>query len=243
MMEIGFDVISDLNLEPNDNFNWDGKPTSLYCLLSGNISSNMRTLTQTLVHLSKLYQGVFFVPGELEYKDVDNINQRTQDLLSISEQIPNVAMLHHNVIIVDGIAIMGSCCWETAHEPGKSISIDDLKYYQYRLDDMGYLHQTIEKLQRHGDVRKIIVITNAVPNANCYFGQIPDYSTLQAPVDTILNADTEAKISHWAYGSYGKPVEATLLVPRKNDIIALTNPLTDKSDVKNFYAKRIAINV
>jgi len=243
MVEIGFDVISDLNLEPNDSFNWEGKPTSLYCLLSGNISSNVLTVGQTLIHLSKLYQGVFYIPGELEYQTADDINKRTEDLLSISEQIPNVAMLHHNVVIVDGIAIMGSNCWETAHEPGKSISIDDLKYYQYRLDDMGFLHQTIERLQRHGDVRKIIVVTNAVPNANCYFGQVPEYSNLQAPIDTVLNADTEAKISHWVYGSYGKPVEATLLVPRKNDILALTNPLIDKSDVKNFYAKRFVINV
>ena len=29
MIDIGFDVLSDLNLEPNDSFNWHDKPTSL----------------------------------------------------------------------------------------------------------------------------------------------------------------------------------------------------------------------
>ena len=38
MIDIGFDVISDLNLKRNDSFNWENKATSLYCILSGNIS-------------------------------------------------------------------------------------------------------------------------------------------------------------------------------------------------------------
>jgi hypothetical protein len=240
MIKLGFDVISDLNLDPNDSFNWEGKPTSLYCLLTGNISSDLRTVHQTLLHLGKLYQGVFYTPGLAEYSDTENINQRTAEIVNMTQSIPNVVLLHHNVIIVDGVAVIGSNCWENAHEPGRSISIDELKYYQYRMDDMGFLHQTIEKLQRHVDVKRIIIVTNAVPNENCYFGQTPDYTPMQIPLDTILNADTESKVSHWVYGSYGKPVEATLLVPRKNDLTAITNPLLEKN-VKNFHAKRLEI--
>ena len=242
MIEIGFDVISDLDLGPNDSFNWEGKPTSLYCILSGNISSDLRTVHQTLAHLSKLYQGIFYTPGLAEYADTEQINQRTAELVNIVQSVPNTVMLHHNVVIVDGVAIIGSNCWEDAHDPGQSISIDELKYHQYRLDDMGFLHQTIEKLQRHIDVKKIVLVTNAVPNENCYFGQKPDYTSLQVPLDTILNADTESKICYWIYGSYGKPVEATLLVPRKHDITAVTNPFVEKN-TKNFYAKRISITL
>ena len=58
MIDIGFDIIGNLNLEPNDSFNWIDKPTSLYCILTGNVSSDMKTVTQTLVHLSQQYQGV-----------------------------------------------------------------------------------------------------------------------------------------------------------------------------------------
>jgi len=243
MIDIGFDVISDLNLEPNDSFNWHDKPTSLYCILTGNISSDMRTVTQTLVHLSQQYQGVFYTPGMLEYEDCDgDINHRTSQLVTIAQKIPNIVILHHNIVIIDGVAVIGSNCWETAHEPGKSISIDDLKYNQYRLDDMGFLHKTIEKLQRHLDVKKIVVVTNGVPNENCYFGQVPEYVETQTPLDTILNADSESKVTHWIYGSYDKPVEATLILPRKSDIQCVSNPLEGKN-TKQFNPKRISVLV
>ena len=45
----------------------------------------------------------------------------------------------------------------------------------------------------------------------------------------MLNADSESKVTHWVYGSYDKPVEATLLLPRKNDIQAVSNPLKGKT--------------
>lgn len=243
MIDIGFDVISDLNLEPNDSFNWHDKPTSLYCILTGNISSDMRTVTQTLVHLSQQYQGVFYTPGMLEYDDcAGDINHRTSQLVTVAQKVPNIVILHHNIVIIDGVAVIGSNCWETAHEPGKSISIDDLKFNQYRLDDMGFLHKTIEKLQRHLDVKKIVIVTNGVPNENCYFGQVPEYVETQTPLDTILNADSESKVTHWVYGSYDKPVEATLILPRKSDIQCVSNPLEGKN-VKQFNPKRISVLV
>ena len=243
MIDIGFDVISDLNLEPNDSFNWHDKPTSLYCILTGNISTDMKTVTQTLVHLSQQYQGVFYTPGTLEYETSrTNINERTSQLVTLAQKVPNIVILHHNIVIVDGVAVVGSNCWETAHEPGTSISIDDLKYNQYRLDDMGFLHKTIEKLQRHLDVKKIVLVTNGVPNENCYFGEIPDYVATQTPLDTVLNADSESKVTHWVYGSYDKPVEATLILPRKNDIQAVSNPIEGKN-VKQFNPKRVTISV
>jgi|TARA_B100001094_G_C18148955_1_gene782510 hypothetical protein len=243
MIDIGFDVISDLNLEPNDSFNWHDKPTSLYCILTGNISTDMKTVTQTLVHLSQQYQGVFYTPGTLEYETSrTNINERTSQLVTLAQKVPNIVILHHNIVIVDGVAVVGSNCWETAHEPGTSISIDDLKYNQYRLDDMGFLHKTIEKLQRHLDVKKIVLVTNGVPNENCYFGEVPDYVATQTPLDTVLNADSESKVTHWVYGSYNKPVQATLILPRKNDIQAVSNPLEGKN-VKQFNPTRITISV
>ncbi len=106
MIDIGFDVIGDLNLKPNDSFNWENKATSLYCILSGNISSDVRTITQTLAHLSKFYQGIFYCPGSLEYDGVENTNERTAMVVNLSQKIPNLVILHHNIVIVDGIAII-----------------------------------------------------------------------------------------------------------------------------------------
>ena len=88
MLDIGFDIISDLNLEPNDNFNWEDKATSLYCILSGNISSDVQTMVNVLSHLSRFYQGVFYTPGLLEYDSspLQNINQRTSDIQNIAKK-------------------------------------------------------------------------------------------------------------------------------------------------------------
>ena len=242
MIDIGFDVIGDLHLKRNTSFNWENKATSLYYILSGNISSDVRTMTQTLTHLSKFYQGVFYCPGSAEYKDTVNTNERTAMIVNLSQQIPNLVILHHNIVIVDGVAIIGSNCWETATTPGHSISIEDLKYNQYRLDDMAFLHTTIEKLQRHLDVKKIVIVTNAVPNPNCYFGEIPAYSETQIPLDTIINADTESKVTHWIYGSYNKQVDATLLLPRKHDLRCITHPIGN-TGMKEFFARRLTISV
>ena len=60
MQDIGFDVIGDLNLSINDSFNWENKATSLYCIVAGNISTNLRVVRQTLLHLGQFYQGVFY---------------------------------------------------------------------------------------------------------------------------------------------------------------------------------------
>ena len=81
--EVGFDYISDLFLSPDESFNWENKATSLYCIVAGNISSDLRTLYQTLAHLGKHYQGVFYIPGILEYETTDSITIRTEEIISI----------------------------------------------------------------------------------------------------------------------------------------------------------------
>ena len=106
---------------------------------------------------------------------------------------------------------------------------------------MSFLHKTIDKLQRHLDVKKIVLVTNAVPNDNCYFGEVPPYVGDQIPLDTVLNSDTEGKVCHWIYGSYTKPVDATLLLPRKTDLQVVSNP--SEGNNSQFYPKRITISV
>jgi hypothetical protein len=45
-MKIGFDLISDLNLSPNDSFNWENKATSLYCIIAGNPARVIKKLNK-----------------------------------------------------------------------------------------------------------------------------------------------------------------------------------------------------
>lgn len=232
MQEIGFDVISDLNLNPDDSFNWENKATSLYCIVAGNISTNLRTIIQVLIHLSTKYQGVFFVPGKLEYETAESYSKRTDELAAISKGIPNLVMLYQSVIVVDGIAILGSNGWGNIENTmdAKNILMTAAKY-----EDFSYLLKSLEKLQRHLDVKKVIVVTSAVPREELYFGEKPENIVDQIPLHEILHSDTENKVSHWVFGTYNKPVDTTI-----NNIRYLSNPY---SQYGPYWAKRLAISI
>lgn len=232
-MKIGFDLISDLNLSPDDSFNWENKATSLYCLVAGNISSDLRTILLTLNHLAKFYQGVFYAPGSLEFQGVENYNKRISEITNICKRIRNVALLHHHVVIIDGIAVLGCTGWygdESNYEFEEVHKIN-------RFEDIVYLKNSVEKLQKHLDVKKILVLTNSVPNKNLYFGEIPEECESLPELTLVLDSDSESKISHWAYGSYKKIADTTV-----NDINYVCNPLVD-SKKKTYYAKRIDVEV
>jgi len=192
-MEIGFDLISDLRLQPDDSFNWENKATSLYCLLAGNVCSDMRTLHQTLAHLSNFYQGIFYVPGITEYLGVPSIEQRTKEINAICKKLPKVAFLDHHVVIIDGIAIVGANGW----------AVDGIEneHYQYKIKDIAYLSHSIEKLQKHLDVNQILLLTNAVPKLDLYYKENPPNSDDEIWLEMCTAHDTERKIKVWCYGT------------------------------------------
>jgi hypothetical protein len=232
MQEIGFDIISDLNLNPNDSFNWENKATSLYCIVAGNISSNIRTVIQVLLHLSTKYQGVFFAPGRLEYETTDNFSRRTEELSSIAQGIPNLVMLHQNVIVVDGIAILGTNGWGNIEN---TLDVRNTAMTAAKYEDFTYLLKCLEKLQKHLDVKKIVLVTNAVPDERLYFGEQPENIVDQIPLCEILNADTEHKVAHWVFGTYNKTVDTTL-----DNVHYLSNPYNKHMP---YWAKRLTILV
>lgn len=228
-MEIGFDIISDLRLDPNESFNWENKATSLYCVLAGNVTFHMRTLWQTLAHLGKCYQGIFYVPGPLEYVSGNDVEKRTADILQIASRIPNVAVLHQHVVIVDGIAILGCNGWED-NNPTFEHLLDTL-----RLEDIAYLNKSIDKLQKHLDVKKILMVSSAVPKKELYFGLASPKAQERIHLDFALGSDTEHKVTNWAFGTYEKLVDTHI-----NGIHYVNNPYVRKMP---YWAKRISINV
>jgi hypothetical protein len=230
MIEIGFDVISDLHLSPNDNFKWTNKATSLYCVVAGNVSSDTRTIIQTLGHLAKYYQGVFYIPGKLEYEGFDDIDTRTEKLVAICEYLENVVILYHNVAMIDGVALVGINGWgdlPTEYE------LHNIQRLCEREDDLLYLNKTIEKLQRHLDVKKIVIASSIVPKKELYFGQEPENLVLVPHFDSCTTHDTEKKLSHWIYGTYENVVDITI------DNINYVNNSYYKR--KNYWAKRITV--
>lgn len=234
MQQIGFDLISDLYLEPGQNFDWTGKATSLYCVIAGNISSDLETIGKVLQHLSNFYQGVFYTLGSLEYKDMEElIDERTDEILTYCDRFRKVAVLHQNVVIVDGIAILGVNGWY-----GNTERFDLLKeaaIESKRYEDLGYLKNSIERLQKHLDVKNILIVTNSVPGDKLYFGEVPAAVIDQMQLESVLFIDTEKKVKHWAFGTHGKIVDSTL-----NGINYFSNPKLDKNP---YWAKRITIEV
>ena len=230
-MNIGFDVISDLNLDPEESFNWEGKATSLYCIIAGNISDDLRTIHQTLLHLSRLYQGVFYTAGSLEYEGAVNIPERTNDLSKICKTIRNVAYLHNHVVILDGIAIVGTNGWYNPTFDNIIPSAEELDIERY--EDIGYLGSTLERLQLHLDVKKIIIVSHSVPGEELFFGEEPDDIHTIAPLKLALIKDSEGKVTNWIYGSYNKTVDIVL-----DNINYINNSYYKR---KPYWAKRIEI--
>jgi len=207
-MKIGFDVISDLNLKPNELFSWEGKATSLYCIIAGNISNDLRTIHQILLHLSRFYQGVFYTAGSLEYEGVSNIASRTDELLKLCKGIRNVAYLHNHVVIIDGIAIVGSNGWFNDEESYPLLNPDAIENERYQ--DISYLSNAIEKLQLHLDVKKIAIVSHSAPSYELLFGEEPDIIHSIPPLKLSLIKDLEAKVTHWIYGDYNKTVDIVM---------------------------------
>jgi len=230
-MKIAFDVISDLNLEPEESFNWEGKATSLYCIIAGNVSNDLRTIHQTLLHLSKFYQGVFYISGSLEYKNVPGITKRTEELFKICNTIKNVVHLHNHVVIVDGIAILGTNGWYGNTSDILSLTPEEIEIERY--NDIGYVSNTIEKLQLHLDVNNIVLVSHSVPGPELFFGEVTEEIEDLFPLQHTLMQDSESKVKHWIYGSYNKNVDVVI-----NDINYINNSYYKR---KPYWAKRIEV--
>lgn len=227
-MEIGFDLISDLNLDPEESFDWEGKATSLYCIVAGNVSSDLRTVFQTLSHLSRFYQGIFYVPGLEEYKNSTDFEIRTKEIQTLVRRLPKVALLYHHVVIIDGIAILGINGF-SADNPDDI----DIQLIKARLDDIAYLNKSVAKLQTHLDVKRILVISACVPGRQLYFGRVPAHVDDHIYPDHCFSSDTEMKITHWAYGGSDTVSETVY-----QSVTYLNNPYKKKGP---YWPKRVGI--
>ena len=233
-MKIGFDVISDLNLDAEEEFNWEGKATSLYLIIAGNISNELRVVHQTLFHLGKFYQGVFYIAGSSEHDSMHFVKHRNDELIKICKSLGNVAYLHKHVVIINGVAILGCNGWY-GNKIELSTELEKLHLHAQHLEDVRYLGLSLEKLQLHLDVKKIIVVTHSAPSADLFFGEQPHNITEYFALKDALLSDTEFKVSHWVYGSYHKNVDTTI-----NNINYINNSCFDKDP---YWPKRIDIEI
>lgn len=231
-MKIGFDVISDLNLSQDDEFDWEDKATSLYLIIAGNISSNIHVVQRTLHHLSNFYQGIFYIPGSLEYESLHLFKHRTDELRQISDSIHNVALLQKHVVIINDIAILGVNGWYGINR-GNEDNLEKIYRHAQNLEDFGYLKASIQRLQLHLDVKKILVVSSSVPGPSLYFGEQPVNTDEDFALQDATANDSECKITHWIFGTHNKLVDTVL------DGIHYVNNVPSKNIP--YWAKKIEI--
>jgi predicted phosphohydrolase len=233
-MKLGFDVISDLNLDAEDHFDWEGKATSLYLIIAGNISNELRIIHQTLLHLSRFYQGVFYIAGSSEYESMHFVKHRNDELTRLCKTIPKVSFLHKYVVIINGVAILGCNGWYV-NKIELTSDLEKMHLRAQHLEDIQYLGLSLAKLQLHLDVKKILVVTHSAPSPELFFGEEPHNITEYFALKDTLLSDTESKVSNWVYGSYDKSVDTTI-----DNINYVNNSCFGKEP---YWPKRIDIEV
>ena len=233
-MEIAFDIISNLNLSENDSFNWENKATSLYCIVSGNISSELSVVNQTLRHLSEHYSTGLYIPGHLEYSDIERIDDREVEIFKLCRKLNSVVYLHNQVAIIDGIAVLAVSGWYENHEHSDIVENYNIKLNN-KASDIVYLQNSIGRLQLHMDVKTILLVTHGTPMGKLFFGRPCPRIVEEVEMSYVLHVDSENKVKHWIFGDAEDMVDLTV-----DGINYISNPRNNKHP---YWAKRIELDL
>lgn len=194
------DLISDLNLSKTEQFDWTGKPTSLFCVVAGNISDDLSKARETLEHLGSMYRGVFYIDGHLEQSNINGCGETIGYLDHICKKIPNVIYMHNHVVMINSIAFVAVNGWYGKYSYANNTR-DRIRINRYQNEDLAYLSNSIRDLQLHKDATKIVVVSNSIPSEYMLYGKKVDTALVGFEPGIALSMDTEKKITHWLYGN------------------------------------------
>lgn len=228
-MQFAFDLISDLHTETWSTFDWAGQATSPVCVVAGDVCRDRLTLLKTLRHLGQCYQVVFYIDGNDEHTYfLEHLPNSYEDLETQIAKIPNVVYLQNNVVVVDGVAIVGTMGWwafdfdlaldasesESWFQDKFNLSNSTVQYIrQTAIGEAMYMSSSVKRLQTHQDVKKIIMVTHTVPDPALISHDIdlegtPRMNTMgNRYMMQALAADTEKKIHTWCFGHYHGSVD------------------------------------
>lgn len=231
-MKFAFDLISDLHIETWQDFDWSNLATSPICVLAGDVAKDKALLEETLDHLSRCYQVVFYIDGNDEHKyDWNDLGKSYKDINAILKKHQNTVYLQNNVIITGGVAILSTNgWWSWDFDPTvdaqqsrtwwceKSQCHSDVADLIHHLaeSDAKYLASSIARLQTHKDVKKIVLVTHTVPDHGLVSHDIDLEQTYRINVmgntymKDVLQFDTENKVSHWCFGHYHGSIDKTI---------------------------------
>jgi len=263
-MKLAFDLISDLHIETWPQvLDWTGQPTSMLCVVAGDISRDHTIVRETLEHLGQQYRAVFYIDGNDEHRwQLDDLGSSYRTLVEAIADIPNVVYLQDNVCIVDGVAFLGTNGW-WSFDLDPSVDYDQTRmWFQDRyqvgknesdnvenmaLQDFAYLSRSVQKLQTHADVKKIVLVTHTVPRLDLVNHDIEISETYRINctgnpnMHKVLNSDSENKVAAWCFGHYHGSVDKTV-----NDVRYVNN-CRGRGDTtwcqSVYHPKRIEINL
>lgn len=203
------DLISDLNLTDTDIFEWTGKQTSLFCIVAGNVSSDLKVLERTLSHLGDNYRGVLFIDGSLEHEYVQDYYERVEEIKDICENVQNVVYLHNHAVVLNGVAFIGCNGWYGNRKQANCI--EEIEFLeQYRSEDLSYLSMSIKKFQYLDDVEKIVIVSNSMPSDYLSFNSPNTKFPSELNLSLSLLFDGEHKIDKWLFGTNDIIVDVNL---------------------------------
>ena len=262
-MQFAFDLISDLHIETwPESFDWTAQATSPVCIVAGDVCKDQALLLKTLKHLGTCYRAVFYIDGNDEHKNyITQLDFSYQYLSQQIELIPNVVYLQDNVVVIDGVAIVGTSGW-WAFDFDLSVNVAEATAWyterhgfsaetarsiaQMAVSDALYMNTSIKRLQTHPDVKKIIVVTHTVPDPALVAHDIDLVGSSRMNTAgnrymmQALGADTEKKIHTWCFGHYHGSVDQV------RSGVRFVNNCRGRGDTtysqQVYYPKRIVIN-
>ena len=258
-----FDLISDLHLDTwQSEFDWSGQSTSPICVVAGDVSRDRRRTIDTLRHLGQCYQLVLYIDGNDEHKThMQDLDQSYQDLAEQIREIPHVVFLQDNILILNGVAFVSTNGWYS-FDFDPDIPLDTMiEHWQMNTDanaidvvqlgawargDAAYLYRSIEKLQRHKEVKKIVIITHTVPRADLVEHDLSLKGSYKhnlmgnTLLSKCLSLDTEQKIHTWCFGHYHGSID------REIDGVRYVNNCRGRGNTEFcqhvYYPKRITVD-
>jgi len=258
-MQITFDLISDLNIIYD--LDWEGQPTSLYCVVAGNISRDRNVLLETLEHLGKQYKTVFYIDGSLDHRDqLSDISESFRELKCQIKKMNNVIFLQDNIAFTDNVAFIACNGWWTydfdpyidgdqtellLKEEWQCNTGDLANVYALAYSDARYMSSSIKKLQEYEEIEKIVIITNTVPVPQLIHDTLSRESVrFNLLGNSLLRqckiGDTRGLIDTWCFGHYENPVDEVF-----DGIRFVSNPrrnLEDAWDKIPYNPKKIIID-
>jgi len=261
MSSFSFDLIGDLHMESWET-ELDISPTAPYCIITGDVSRDRTLLVHTLERFGKEYAGVFYIDGNDEHRDfLPSLSDSYKFLHSSLDGIENVVYLQDNLVIINGVAIISTNGWWTYDfDPtidhnlvvewfsdytrvttAMASSIVKVAYH-----DVAYLMSCIKRLQKHPDIKSVVVVTHTLPMPSLVSHDVdlvghPRFNCLgNELLPMILKEDSENKIKVWCFGHYHKSVD------RYFGGVRYINNCRGRGDTEYcqtvYYPKRIEIN-